>query len=280
MYPISLKANKNYTIPPRIYNSEGFRSTCHYWIDAKTLAIGYENGQVKFFALKETEAVSTVNLTKDGYLEPVSMHLSNDKNLLAVGRTDGKVSILLVSNLEKPRILHNLVVDESESSQPKTEEDMSDSPSGPQSVENVQFQPDSNKILLACSCMNGNIVIFEMRSNQQFYKRRTISNNGHGITKMLWFAVEEKTSSNLGGPRLLVSGDIRGKIQIWDGAGGEHVPIEKSEETEEDQPAQLPEFCISELHGHEASIMDLKIVKSCILSSSEDGTCKLFDLTG
>ena len=74
----------------------------------------------------------------------------------------------------------------------------------------------------------------------------------------------------------MATGDIQGTIRIWDAAGG--VEVQHNDQDENRQ--NLPEFCLSELGGHEAAIMDLKLFSKCLLTCSEDGTCKIFDLSG
>ena len=88
----------------------------------------------------------------------------------------------------------------------------------------------------------------------------------------------DKTQKSLGGPRLVISGDKSGRLRIWDAAGGENIAPDETDIKTQFKELVLPERCISELQGHEACIMDVKIVGSCVVSSSEDGTCRVFDL--
>ena len=199
MFMISSKIDKNYSLPPRIYISSGAnggcRTTCYCWINDKNLLVGYESGQVSNFSLKETTPTSTIdNLdsSQKFHYETSCMSLSNDGNLVAVGRNDGRVSILLVSNLEKIRVLHTIIVDETKFVE-WDEEEGENGPGGesmedqggelpyrqmPQSIEAVEFQPESSRCLLACGCMNGSIVIYEMNRNQKFFKRSVLGGTG------------------------------------------------------------------------------------------------------
>ena len=69
---------------------------------------------------------------------------------------------------------------------------------------------------------------------------------------------------------ILVTGSVDGKLRLWDIMGLDST---------EDENRTLPRNCISELHGHEAAIMDIKQFNKCLLTSSEDGSCKIFDLS-
>ena len=104
-------------------------------------------------------------------------------------------------------------------------------------------------------------------------------NNSIGITNLKWFHVNHLTSLSLGGPRLILTGDVNGLIRIWDGAGGQEIAVSKEDEKNQIQKMELPEKCISELRGHDAWILDFKLFETTIYSASEDGTCKVFDLS-
>lgn len=77
---------------------------------------------------------------------------------------------------------------------------------------------------------------------------------------------------------MLATGDIKGTIRVWDAAGG--FEVGKIENENEENKSKLPEFCLSELGGHEAAVMHIELFAKCLLTCSEDGTCKIFDLSG
>jgi len=277
---VNKSKNKNNEIPPKIFIGPGYRSTCHQWIDESHIAVGYENGQVNIYQLKVAESplkkLDCLEQTQF-HFECSSMGLSNNGQYLAVGRSDGKVSIV-VANSEKIQVLTTLTIDHTDF---KEEGMDGEYESQPQSVESVAFQPYSNRTILACACANGTLMIFELSKNQnRWVKQRQMQNpNDVGFTQLKWLSVEGQTDASQGGPRLIATGDIAGVLRIWDAAGGAEIKPEADEDQEKDI-SQLPEFCLSELGGHEAAIMDLKIFGNLhILTSSEDGTCKLFNLS-
>ena len=166
MFPISMKADKNYLIPPRIFMADGFRSTSYCWFNDKTLITGYENGLIASFQLKDTKPAFQIKNPNPGSWEPVSMSKSNDGSLIAVGRTDGKVLVVLVTEEgTKMKVLHCLKVDDG-SAEGDRDEDMEEE-DFPQSVESVCFQPDSSKQLLACGCVRFGVelIIFDQKPN-------------------------------------------------------------------------------------------------------------------
>merc|ERR1712000_772970 len=226
------------------------------------------------------------------------MSLSNDKSLLAVGRSDGKVTIILIIE-QKMSVLSQLTIDDPNNTT-KNEDNT------PQSVESVKFQPNTKKIILACGCINGNITIYEYSKVRNWFIRVKLNRNSiNGITCLNWLDVGDETGFNYGGPRLLVSGDVAGSIRIWDFLGtNSEKNIKKICSTSSNTNIQdtntdmitnidiptstsntnsmeinnLPENGVDELYGHDSSILCLCINRKYILTSSEDGSCKVFDV--
>ena len=152
----------------------------------------------------------------------------------------------------------------------------------PQSVEFVHFQPNSPRNVLAAGCGNGVCMIYELSANHvRWVKQRELNQPDtelNGFTKAVWLNVSGETGATRGGPRLLATGDIKGTIRVWDAAGG--FEVGKIENENEENKSKLPEFCLSELGGHEAAVMHIELFAKCLLTCSEDGTCKIFDLSG
>jgi len=281
MFCIGKKESSNYQFPPRIFPGPGYRATCQTFYDDKNIIVGYENAQINIFSLKDAgKPIAKIDcLQKTEYhFDPVTMSLSNNKQYLAVGRSDGKVSICL-ANLEKFQVLTVLAIDETEFKEEGMEGDYE---SQPQSVEFVHFQPNSPRNVLACGCGNGVCVIFELSQNHvRWVKQRELTQPDtelNGFTKAVWMNISGETGATRGGPRLLATGDIKGTIRVWDAAGG--FEVGKIENENEENKAKLPDFCLSELGGHEAAVMCIEMFAKCLLTCSEDGTCKIFDLSG
>lgn len=134
-------------------------------------------------------------LYSEYHFEPISMNYDGS-SLLAVGRSDGKVSIILVTD---EKFMHSvtLTIDDTDFDQSMGEQ--------PQSVESVKFQPDSNRKLLACGCVNGIVKLFEQNKASQSWilQRQFETPDNSGVLNMKWFHIKEETGMSHGGPRIL-----------------------------------------------------------------------------
>lgn len=113
------------------------------------------------------------------------------------------------------------------------------------SVESVAFSHCLP--LFATGTVNGAIEVWDIASQI----RRNVINQDSGISKLLW----GHDNSNL-----LFTAGLDGLVRIWDGRSGELNQVKS---------------------GHSDQVLDFALAanNSCLLTSSEDMTCRVFSLS-
>jgi len=110
------------------------------------------------------------------------------------------------------------------------------------SVEDIMFHP--TRPIVATACMNNKVCLWDTAHQ----KLRQSLDHPHGVNKVVWAGDRDH----------LVTSCLDGIIRVWD--------VDKNE-------------VLAEVTGHAAGILDMKVSTNYVVTSSDDGTAKIFTIS-
>lgn len=110
------------------------------------------------------------------------------------------------------------------------------------SIEDIMFHP--TRPIVATACLNNKVCLWDTMHQ----KLRQSLDHPQGVNKIVWAGDRDS----------LVTSCLDGIIRVWD--------VDKNE-------------VLAEVTGHSAEILDMKISSNYVITSSEDGTAKIFTIS-
>lgn len=170
----------------KIFANHGSETHCgHFFPDGKRAIIGYNDGAVKIFDLKEGKAIHQFQGNNGHSDKVVALDCHSDNQLALTGSIDGNAKLI---NSQSGKIVATLDCD--------TRAD----PEENDSVETVAFSP--KQPWLAVGTLAEHIHVWDIPSQKQ----RLLCKNESGITRMAWHPTSP----------MIVSGDVDGAVRLWD----------------------------------------------------------------
>lgn len=187
----------------KTFASHGVVACCGSFLpDGKSAAVGYEDGSLKLFDLKTTEALHTVK-GRDAHNAGVSeVTVHSSEQLIATSSLDG-TSKLISTTTGKVSASYNCCLNQ------QSKGDTEDSEAN-ESVECVAFSPSLT--LLATGCLDGSLHVWDYKTGNL----RHTCKHEDGVTKLIW------DPGQCGGA-LVYTGCLDGRCRSWDARNGELV---------------------------------------------------------
>ncbi|XP_064077565.1 angio-associated migratory cell protein-like, partial [Macrobrachium nipponense] len=226
----------------RTFPSYGSTSQCGAFLpDGKRAVSGYDDGSVRVFDLKsgELKCQFSGGLAHSGQVTSISVH--KDNALVMSGSSDGTAKLF---NTVSGKVVGTLNCDAAARSQAGDDDDDDDA-HVENSVEAVSFCPLIPNIAVT-STLSGLVIIWDI-STQVI--RHTIV-QGCGTTQLVWHPTE---------PIVFAAG-LDGVARVYDVRSGD---------------------LLKKYTGHQSSIFYMDILKdgTALATASDDGTCRVFNLT-
>jgi len=209
--------------------------------DGRRCAVSYGDGAVKVFELRSGQA--GVSVTSDSQSAAPALVARDDGNLVAAGHVDGTARVY---NVQTGKVVATFACGQGPSQAPDEGEDDQNEDAG-RTVESVLFGSLGDAAVLITGTLEGSVSIWDLGAQTL----RLTAKLEEGVVKMAW---------RNGQPGQLLASTLGGRVHVLDARSG-----------------QVLLTCA----GHRKAILDMDQSKDghILVTSSDDGTCKVYKLT-
>ncbi|CAD6208649.1 GSCOCG00010625001-RA-CDS [Cotesia congregata] len=213
--------------------------------DGKKLVAGYEDGTIRVLDLKGGVVESTIPANTAHSQNIICLECQVDGKLMMSAAQDGRTVISTVSNGKIINVLQKLQ-DNNTVEIDKIDDEGAESEPRKNWVESIRFCRNLELHLAATGTIEGELFIWDI--SKQVIRHKITQESG--IVKLEW----------IGNSPLLCTAGLDGIVRFYDARTSQ---------------------CLKVLYGHSRSILDLNVAKTQnkILTTSDDGTARIFDIS-